>query len=109
MPGPRIIAGPEADGVDPALQLDVVGQSESFPEARGDPAAPTPGAILRTSPTSSPIMALPFSADHLGAHLVGDTGGDEELDVDVLAGLGPQDRDLGVGKPLWRSGIRRRA
>ena len=44
---------------------------------------------------------------HLGAHLVGHAGGDEQLDVDVLAGLGPHDRDLRIGKPLGCSGIRR--
>jgi len=32
---------------------------------------------------------------------------DEQFDVDELAGLRPHDRDLGIGKPLWCSGIRR--
>ena len=33
---------------------------------------------------------------HLGAYLIGDAGGDEKLDVDILAGLGPHDRDLRI-------------
>ena len=37
--------------------------------------------------------------DDLGAHLVGDAGGDEHLDVDVLARRGSEDRDLRILSP----------
>ena len=88
------------DRVDPALELGVVGLAEALPEAGGDLPAPVPAVrSCAAGPTSRPIMALPFSADHLGAHLVGDAGGDEQLDVDVPARRGPKIAICGSASP----------
>ena len=91
------------NGVDPALKLGVVGLTEAFPEAGGDAAAPGARCGLAHQADVESDHGAALLGDHLGAHLVGDTGGDEQLDVDVLAGLGPHDRDLRIGKPLWRN------
>ena len=89
------------DRVDPALELGVVGLPEPFPEAGGDRGRPSvPGADLAHQTDVEADHRAALLADDLGAHLVGDAGGDEQLDVDVPAGRGPQDRDLRVVQVL---------
>ena len=91
-------AGP--DGVDPPLHLDVVGRPESLPEARRDPAAPRPGADLADQSDVETNCGAAEFTDDLGAHLIGDTSGDEHLDVDVSAADRLEDRDLRVLQSL---------
>ena len=47
-------------------------------------------------------------ADHLGAHLVADAGGDEQLDVDVLADAVRKIAICGSARPSGAAGFRRR-
>src|SRR6478752_7858866 len=103
VPGARPVdIDPGANGVDPALELGVVGLAEAFAEAGGDLAAPMSRRALAYQPDVESYHGAAFLGDHLGAHLVGHTGGHEQLDVDVLAGNGSHDCDLGVGKTFGR-------
>ena len=96
------------DRVDPALELGVVGLPEAFPEAGGDAATPAARCDLAHQADVESDHRAALLGHHFGAYLVGHTGGDEQLDVDVLTGRGPHDRDLGIGEPLRCTGVRRR-
>src|SRR5258708_5185958 len=85
------------NGVNPALELSVVGLSEAFPEAGGDLATPVARRTLAQESDIEPDHGAALFGNHLGAHLVGHTGRDEQLNVDVLTGRGSHDGDLGGG------------
>src|SRR2546430_3431033 len=101
-----VYAGP--DGVDPPLDLDVVGSPEPFPEARRDPAAPETGSGLAHEPDVQTDGGAAEFAHDLGAHLIGDARGDEDSDVDVPPAARPQDRDLRALQAARRAPVRDR-
>src|SRR5690606_22465500 len=106
VPGGRTVdvgAGPHR--VDPALDFGVVRAAEALPEAGGDQTAPRAGCTLADEPDVQADHRAAAFADHLGADLIGDTGGHEQFHVHVPPGDGAQDRDLRVDDPFWRSGI----
>src|SRR5688500_6609549 len=80
-------------GVDPALELGVVGLSEPLPEPGGDVAAPMAGCTLANQPDIESDHGTALFGHDLGAHLIGHPGRDEQFDVHVLAGRGAHDRD----------------
>ena len=92
-------------GIDPTLELRVVGLAEPFAEARRDVAAPGAWhALADQSDVQADHRAAPLG-DDLGADFVGHPRGDEQLHVHVLARRGSHDRDLGVAEPMRGSGI----
>ena len=79
VPGARAVDGALLGGIDPALQLDLVGLTEALDEAGGDLAAPTTVGALDLQILIKPDDGAAGLADHLGADLVRDAGPDEDL------------------------------
>src|SRR5258708_34999853 len=80
--------------------------AERLLEAGSDHAAPATRRRLAHQTHIEADHRATFLTDDLGAHLIRDTGGDEEFDVDVPSGLRAQDGDLRVLKSFRRSRIR---